>query len=182
VDTFVVYIDHETWAGDVPPAQALRAYRDARGIPAKLIVVGMTSTGFSIADPNDAGMRDVVGLTRRRCRSSPTLLARSALRSSSEGAALTTAAGVATHRHLGSQLTRKSSRLLTGRCWFESNRSRFMSTTYRFVRPAVEALHAPKLVRLQPGPSRAWSRRYGILLPREQHTRGFHSRAYDIWV
>jgi hypothetical protein len=24
VDTFVVYTDHETWAGDVPPAQALR--------------------------------------------------------------------------------------------------------------------------------------------------------------
>ena len=31
------------------------------GIAAKLIVVGMTSTGFSIADPNDAGMLDVVG-------------------------------------------------------------------------------------------------------------------------
>jgi 60 kDa SS-A/Ro ribonucleoprotein len=62
VDTFVVYTDHETWAGDVPPAQALRAYRDARGIPAKLVVVGMTSNGFSIADPNDAGMLDVVGL------------------------------------------------------------------------------------------------------------------------
>jgi 60 kDa SS-A/Ro ribonucleoprotein len=59
--TFVVYTDNETWAGDVPPAQALRAYRDARGISAKLIVVGMTSTGFSIADPNDAGMLDVVG-------------------------------------------------------------------------------------------------------------------------
>jgi len=61
VDTFVVYTDHETWAGDVPPAQALRAYRDARGIPAKLIVVGMTSNGFALADPDDAGMLDVVG-------------------------------------------------------------------------------------------------------------------------
>lgn len=61
VDTFVVYTDCETWAGDVHPAQALRAYRDARGIPAKLVVVGMTSGGFSIADPNDAGMLDVVG-------------------------------------------------------------------------------------------------------------------------
>jgi 60 kDa SS-A/Ro ribonucleoprotein len=61
VDTFVVYTDGETWAGDVHPAQALRAYRDARGIPAKLVVVGMTSTGFSIADPDDAGMLDVVG-------------------------------------------------------------------------------------------------------------------------
>jgi 60 kDa SS-A/Ro ribonucleoprotein len=61
VDTFCIYTDNETWAGDVHPSQALRAYRDARGIPAKLVVVGMTSTGFSIADPNDAGMIDVVG-------------------------------------------------------------------------------------------------------------------------
>jgi len=61
VDTFCVYTDNETWAGNVHPAQALRAYRDARGIPAKLVVVGMTSNGFSIADPNDAGMIDVVG-------------------------------------------------------------------------------------------------------------------------
>jgi 60 kDa SS-A/Ro ribonucleoprotein len=61
VDTFCVYTDNETWAGNVHPAQALRAYRDARGIPAKLVVVGMTSNGFSIADPNDAGMLDVVG-------------------------------------------------------------------------------------------------------------------------
>ncbi len=61
VDTFVIYTDNETWAGDVHPAQALREYRNARGIPAKLVVVGMTSTGFSIADPDDAGMLDVVG-------------------------------------------------------------------------------------------------------------------------
>lgn len=61
VDTFVVYTDNETWAGNVPPAEALRAYRDARGIPAKLIVVGMTSNEFALADPDDAGMLDVVG-------------------------------------------------------------------------------------------------------------------------
>jgi 60 kDa SS-A/Ro ribonucleoprotein len=61
VDQFVIYTDNETWAGSVHPAQALRSYRDARGIPAKLVVVGMTSTGFSIADPKDAGMLDVVG-------------------------------------------------------------------------------------------------------------------------
>ncbi len=61
VDTFVIYTDNETRAGSVHPAQALRAYRDARGIPAKLVVVGMTSSGFSVADPDDAGMVDVVG-------------------------------------------------------------------------------------------------------------------------
>ncbi len=61
VDTFVVYTDNETWAGEIHPFQALRQYREQTGIPAKLVVVGMTSTGFSIADPNDAGMLDVAG-------------------------------------------------------------------------------------------------------------------------
>ncbi len=61
VDLFVVYTDSETWAGQVHPAQALRQYREQMGIPAKLVVVGMASNGFSIADPKDAGMLDVVG-------------------------------------------------------------------------------------------------------------------------
>jgi 60 kDa SS-A/Ro ribonucleoprotein len=41
--------------------QALKDYRKAMGIDAKLIVVGITATDFSIADPEDAGMLDVVG-------------------------------------------------------------------------------------------------------------------------
>jgi len=61
VDTFVIYTDNETYAGNIHPYRALKDYRQARGIAAKLIVVGMTSTGFSIADPEDAGMLDVVG-------------------------------------------------------------------------------------------------------------------------
>jgi 60 kDa SS-A/Ro ribonucleoprotein len=61
VDTFVIYTDSETWAGDVDPALALRDYRAASGIDARLVVVGMVSNGFSIADPADAGMLDVVG-------------------------------------------------------------------------------------------------------------------------
>jgi len=61
VDTFVVYTDNETWAGNVLPHVALQQYRDATGIPAKLIVVGMTASGFSIADPDDAGMLDIAG-------------------------------------------------------------------------------------------------------------------------
>src|SRR5690606_18984361 len=60
-DAFVIYTDNETWFGQVHPHQALRAYRERMGIPAKLIVVGMTATQFSIADPDDAGMLDVVG-------------------------------------------------------------------------------------------------------------------------
>jgi 60 kDa SS-A/Ro ribonucleoprotein len=61
VDAFVIYTDSETWAGDVHPAQALRDYRKASGIDARLVVVGMVSNRFSIADPADPGMLDVVG-------------------------------------------------------------------------------------------------------------------------
>ncbi|HEU4971271.1 MAG TPA: TROVE domain-containing protein [Gaiellaceae bacterium] len=61
IDTFVIYTDSETWAGNIHPADALRAYRRASGIDASLVVVGMVSNGFSIADPNDGGMLDVVG-------------------------------------------------------------------------------------------------------------------------
>src|SRR5262249_18040613 len=61
IDTFVIYTDSETWAGDIHPAQALRDYRHASGIGARLVVVGMVSNGFSIADPADPGMLDVVG-------------------------------------------------------------------------------------------------------------------------
>ena len=61
VDAFVVYTDSETWAGQIHPAQALQRYRERTGIAAKLVVVGMVSNGFSIADPDDAGMLDVVG-------------------------------------------------------------------------------------------------------------------------
>ena len=61
LDTFVVYTDNETWGGRMHPSQALKKYRQQTGIPAKLVVVGMVSNGFSIADPNDAGMLDVVG-------------------------------------------------------------------------------------------------------------------------
>ena len=61
VDTFVVFTDSETWAGNIHPVQALRDYRERMGIAAKLVVVAMASNGFSIADPDDAGMLDVVG-------------------------------------------------------------------------------------------------------------------------
>jgi 60 kDa SS-A/Ro ribonucleoprotein len=61
IDTFVIYTDSETWAGDTHPADALREYRRASGIDARLVVVGMVSNGFSIADPADPGMLDVVG-------------------------------------------------------------------------------------------------------------------------
>jgi 60 kDa SS-A/Ro ribonucleoprotein len=62
VDIFQIFTDNETWAGGIHPFQALRQYRQKTGRAAKLAVIGMTSTGFSIADPSDAGMIDVVGM------------------------------------------------------------------------------------------------------------------------
>lgn len=61
VDVFHVYTDNETWAGSIQPFQALRNYRESTGKAAKLCVVGMSGTEFTIADPDDAGMLDVVG-------------------------------------------------------------------------------------------------------------------------
>jgi len=63
VDIFHVYTDSETYAGIPHPCQALVQYRNQYGIPAKLAVVGMVSNGFTIADPSDAGMLDVVGMS-----------------------------------------------------------------------------------------------------------------------
>lgn len=61
VDTFAIYTDNETYAGNIHPFQALRQFRQKSGRDAKLIVVAMTASKFSIADPTDAGMLDVVG-------------------------------------------------------------------------------------------------------------------------
>jgi 60 kDa SS-A/Ro ribonucleoprotein len=62
VDTFIVFTDNETWAGKIHPVQALKKYRKAMNPNAKLVVMGMTLTNFTIADPKDPGMLDLVGL------------------------------------------------------------------------------------------------------------------------
>jgi len=61
VDAFYIYTDNDTWCGDIHPHQALEHYRQKMGRDAKLVVVGMTATEFSIANPDDPGMLDVVG-------------------------------------------------------------------------------------------------------------------------
>lgn len=61
VDTFVIITDNETWRGAIHPHQALAQYRRVTGIDAKLVVMAVTATPFTIADPSDAGMLDVVG-------------------------------------------------------------------------------------------------------------------------
>lgn len=71
VDQFVVYTDNETYKGKEHPYTVLKEYRRLSGINAKMVVVGMTSTGFSIADPTDANSLDVVGFDT----SAPALIA-----------------------------------------------------------------------------------------------------------
>jgi 60 kDa SS-A/Ro ribonucleoprotein len=62
VDAFALYTDNETWAGAIHPFQALQQYRQKLGRhQSKCMAVAMTATRFSIADPSDAGMLDVVG-------------------------------------------------------------------------------------------------------------------------
>jgi 60 kDa SS-A/Ro ribonucleoprotein len=62
VDVFVVYTDNETWHGRTHPQQALDAYKQSMGIDSKLIVVGMVSNGFTIADPTRTDNLDIVGM------------------------------------------------------------------------------------------------------------------------
>lgn len=61
LDGIVVLTDNETWSGGTHPFQALTKYRQALSCPARQVVVGMTSTGFTIADPSDLLSLDVVG-------------------------------------------------------------------------------------------------------------------------
>ncbi|XP_060553103.1 RNA-binding protein RO60-like [Ruditapes philippinarum] len=62
IDVFIVYTDNETWFGKVHPCEALRQYRTLSERPqAKLIVCGMCSNEFTIADQDDPNMLDIVG-------------------------------------------------------------------------------------------------------------------------
>jgi 60 kDa SS-A/Ro ribonucleoprotein len=62
VDCFVIFTDNESWAGQVHASDALQRYRASSGIQARLVVCAMSATSYSIADPSDAGMLDIVGL------------------------------------------------------------------------------------------------------------------------
>ncbi|MEM2159363.1 MAG: TROVE domain-containing protein [Candidatus Nitrosotenuis sp.] len=62
VDNFSVWTDNQTWAGRIQPVQALCDYRNKFNNPrATLVVCGTTTTKFTIADPKDPGMMDIVG-------------------------------------------------------------------------------------------------------------------------
>lgn len=60
IDAFVVITDNEVNHGN-HPSQSLKNYRNKKGLDSKLIVMGMTATDFTIADPSDPGMLDVAG-------------------------------------------------------------------------------------------------------------------------
>lgn len=60
VDTFVVITDNEVNTGSHPKA-TLDKYRKSVNPEAKLAVMAVTPTQFTIADPRDPGMLDVVG-------------------------------------------------------------------------------------------------------------------------
>lgn len=62
VDVFLVMTDNETWFGEIHPSAALQRYRQAINPRAKLAVAAFAVNDFSIADPEDFGMLDIVGL------------------------------------------------------------------------------------------------------------------------
>lgn len=62
VDVFIILTDNETNQSTEHPFQSLRRYRERVNPAAKMIVLAMTSTGFTLADPTDAGMLDIAGL------------------------------------------------------------------------------------------------------------------------
>ena len=62
VDCFVIITDNEVWAGNMHASTALRQFRTRMNKKdCKMVTVGMTATGFTIADPKDPGQLDVVG-------------------------------------------------------------------------------------------------------------------------
>lgn len=61
VDKFIVITDNETYAGRMHPTEALARYRKQFNRQSKLIVCGTSTTNFTIADPKDSGMLDIVG-------------------------------------------------------------------------------------------------------------------------
>lgn len=61
VDTFIVITDNETWAGMVHPHEALRRYNKVMGKNSKMIVIAMTPTKFTIAEPGNPNMLDISG-------------------------------------------------------------------------------------------------------------------------
>lgn len=70
-DAFITITDNETWAGKMHPVQALTQYRQKLNHKAKSIFEATVASEYSVADPDDAGMLDIVGFDT----STPTVIA-----------------------------------------------------------------------------------------------------------
>lgn len=75
VDVFLMVTDNEVNHGK-HPFMLLKKFRQQVNPNAKLVVIGLTSTGFTLADPNDGGMLDIVGFDS----SAPSLIAEFAVK------------------------------------------------------------------------------------------------------
>ena len=63
-DAIIVFTDSETNCNKVTPSSALKSYRKQSGTDCKLIVIGMASNNFTLADPEDPfGMLDIAGFS-----------------------------------------------------------------------------------------------------------------------
>lgn len=60
-DVFVIYTDSETWFGTVSAQDAMKQYRKKMGIDAKLVVIAMAATRFSVGSESDLNTLNVVG-------------------------------------------------------------------------------------------------------------------------
>lgn len=63
VDNFAIYTDNDTNSNSVHPSLALKNYCNKQGRNAKLAVVAMTATNFTIADPKMNNMMDFCGFS-----------------------------------------------------------------------------------------------------------------------
>lgn len=62
-DCIIVFTDLETNSNKIQPSVALKRYRETLNIDTKLIVCGLSSNGFSLSDPDDKNMLDIVGFS-----------------------------------------------------------------------------------------------------------------------
>jgi len=61
IDTFVTITDSETWFGNIHPHQALKQYRKEFVSDARMAVLGVAGSEFTVADSADKGAMDFVG-------------------------------------------------------------------------------------------------------------------------
>ena len=62
-DCIIIFTDSETNCNEIQPSIALKNYRKIIGINTKLIVCGLSSNGFTLSDPEDQDMLDIVGFS-----------------------------------------------------------------------------------------------------------------------